>query len=620
MDDIDRRIDRVLAESSNDLGAFVDPPSYEDSLQVNPADLPRGPYRTKELPTTNPAPSELEYIPADEARDVQARLDAFLAEGGEEPLRLTLPEALRISQNASREFRTAQEQYLLSAISLLIQRHQFNPQFFNTTTFNVSGDANDGRHDVVLDIMNELGVTKQLERGGQVAASWIVSATEDLRDGVSDRYMQSSELVLSGSFPLLRGAGLIASESLIQAERNLIYAARDFERFRRSLFVDIASDYFRLLQSRASILNQLRRIESLENLLAETVAKAEAGQLRNFEISIAENDLLQARASLAGLRESYQFSKDSFKIRIGLPVDTPIAIIPMQLQIPDPEILPSVATQLALEYRLDLQNTRDRVLDARRDVANARNALLPDLNLSGRVGLPTDPDDDEGLDFDPEELTYSAGVSLGLPLDRVEEELRVRQSIIGLEQEIRDYERSRDNVVIAARSAVRQIELARLQLTLAERQVETNRRRQRGQELDRDNVTPQEIVDTQNALLNAENARDQALADLRVAILQYLLTTGQMRVDELGAIEPMGGLDMMVVEELEDAEDPYGPDRPGNPANPDEPGDMDSDEVVRPIDTEPANPGGAPGGENTGEDLEVDDESGDEEGDESGDG
>ena len=99
--------------------------------------------------------------------------------------------------------------------------------------------------------------------------------------------------------------------------------------------------------------------------------------------------------------------------------------------------------------------------------------------------------------------------------------------------------------MIDARASVRGVELARLQLTLAERQVETNRRRQRGQELDRDNVTPQEIVDTQNALLSAENARDQALADLRVAILNYLLNTGQMRVTETGAISPIGGLDLM---------------------------------------------------------------------------
>ncbi|MCA9274363.1 MAG: hypothetical protein KDA31_15105, partial [Phycisphaerales bacterium] len=80
------------------------------------------------------------------------------------------------------------------------------------------------------------------------------------------------------------------------------------------------------------------------------------------------------------------------------------------------------------------------------------------------------------------------------------------------------------------------------------RQVETNLRRQRGQELDPDNVTPQERVDTQNALLSAQNARDQAEADLRVSILNYLLNTGQMRVTETGAISPIGGLDLMPVD------------------------------------------------------------------------
>ncbi|GAB5496679.1 MAG: hypothetical protein Phyf2KO_17590 [Phycisphaerales bacterium] len=558
MGDIDRRIDRVLGESSGNLGAFVKDPDWDPTVRAE-QEVPPGEYQSKSTPTTNPAPEKLEYTPADEARDTQARLDRYLADQEGERLELTLADALRISQSSSREFQTAQEQYILSAISLLIQRHQFNPQFFNTTTLSTTGDANDGRHDVIVDIMNELGVSQNLERGGQVAASWILNASEDLRSGVSDRYMQSSELVLSGSFPLLRGAGLVASEALIQAERNLIYAARDFERFRRELFVDIASDYIRLLQQQASIMNQERRIESLENLLAETVAKSEAGQLRDFEVSIAESDLLDAQASLADLMERYRFSEDTFKIRIGLPVDQAISVNLLKLVLPDPDVTPTEATVRALEYRLDLQNTRDQVLDSRRDVANARNGLLPDLNINGRVGLPTDPDEDEGgLDFDPEELTYSAAVSLGLPLDRVEEELRVRQSIIGLEQQIREYERSRDNVVIQARSAVRGVDRARLQLTLAERQVETNRRRQRGQELDRDNVTPQEIVDTQNALLNAENARDQAQADLRVAILNYLLNTGQMRVTETGSIDSIGGLELMDAVNVEEEQNDGG--------------------------------------------------------------
>lgn len=543
MDDIDRRIDRVLGQRTTELGDFVTPPTIQGDPAA-PTDAPDQAIKT--LDTRNPAPESLEYTPADEARDAQARLDVYLSEQASETRELTLAEALRISQSQSREFLSAQEQYVLAAIGLLIQRHQFDPRFFNDTTVAVAGAGDDARFTSVLSILNELGVTKRFERGGEIAASWLVSATEDLRNGATDRYMQSSEIVLSGNFPLLRGAGLIASEALIQAERDVVYAARDFERFRRELFVSIASDYIRLLQQLASIENQERRIESLELLLNETQAKADAGQVRGFEISIAESDLLQARASLAGLRDQYRFSEDRFKIRIGLPVDEPVNISPMQLMLPDPDITLDDATGRALDYRLDLQNSRDRVLDARRSVANARNGLLPDLNINGRIGLPTDPDVDEGgVDFDPDELSYSAGVTLGLALDRLEERLRVRQSIIQLERQIRSYELDRDNVVIDSRAAVRGVELARLQLTLAERQVETNLRRQRGQELDPDNVTPQERVDTQNALLSAQNARDQAQADLRVAILNYLLSTGQMRVTDTGAIAPIGGLELM---------------------------------------------------------------------------
>lgn len=546
MDGIDRKVDKVLAQRSNELGDFVTPTEIRGSGEV---ETDKRGQNDKEIETDNPAPEKLEYIPADEARDAQARLDNYLTSTDSEATVLPLSEALRISQSRSREFLSAQEDYVLSAITLLIQRHRFDPRLFNTTSVSVAGAGDDGRFTSVLSILNELGVTKQFERGGQVAASWVLNATEDLRNGATDRYTQSSEIVLSGNFPLLRGAGTVASEALIQAERNVVYAARNFERFRRQLFVSIASDYIRLLQQLASIQNQERRIESLEILQNETQAKADAGQVRGFEISIAESDLLQARADLAGLRDRYRLSEDQFKIRIGLPVDQPISITPMELMLPDPDITLDEAMRRGLDYRLDLQNSRDRVLDSRRGVSNARNDVLPDLDVNARVGLPTDPDVDEGgLDYDPDELTYSAGIMLNLPLDRLEEKLRVRQSIIQLEQQIRSYERDRDNVVIDSRASVRGVELARLQLTLAERQVETNRRRQRGQELDPDNVTPQERVDTQNALLSAENARDQAEADLRVAILNYLLNTGQMRVTETGAISPIGGLELMPVD------------------------------------------------------------------------
>ncbi len=542
---IDRRLDRVLEQRSGELDPFVAPPArvYADAESY---DEPGQDEKTIE--TSNPAPEALTQTVADPARDVASRLDAYLLEDVADPddteiERIDLTRALEISQDSAREFLTAQETYILSAIRLLIQRHLFNPRVFNQTTATFAGDGTDGRYTAALTVLNELGVRQRFERGGEVTASWLVEATEDLREGATDRYQQSSSIVLSGSFPLLRGAGSVARESLVQAERDLVYAARTFERFRRTLLVSIASDYFGLLQQRATIENQIRRIDALRRLEAETAAKIDAGSLNSFQQAIAASDRLEAEATLAGQRDSYRLSEDRFKVRLGLAVDQPVIIVPVTLELPEPDIQPGEAARRALDYRLDLQTTRDQVLDARRGVANARNGLLPDLDLTARIDLPTDPDVDEPyLAFSGEDIGYSAGVTLDLPLDRVTEELNLRSAIIAVERSIRGYEESRDSVVVDARSSVRQVELSRFQLSLAEQQVEINRRRQRGQELDPEAVTTQERVDTQNALLSAENARDQAQTDLRISILQYLLSTGQMRVENDGTIAPVGGI------------------------------------------------------------------------------
>lgn len=542
---IDRRLERVLDERSGQLDPFIAPPGREFA-DAESYDEPT--QDSKTIETANPAPEELTQDLADPERDVASRLDAYLLEDVADPddpgiERIDLTRALEISQDSAREFLNAQETYILSAIRVLIERHLFNPRVFNQTTATFAGDGTDGRFTAALTVLNELGVRQRFERGGEITASWLVEATEDLREGATDRYQQSSSIVLSGNFPLLRGAGSVARESLVQAERDLVYAARAFERFRRSLLVSVATDYFNLLQQRASIDNQLRRIDALTRLEEETAAKIDAGSLRDFQRAIASSDRLAAEANLAGLRDSYRLSEDRFKVRLGLPVDEAIVIVPVGLELPEPDIAPSDASRRALDYRLDLQTTRDRVLDARRGVSNARNGLLPDLNLNARIDLPTDPDVDEPyVGFSGEDLSYSAGVTLDLPLDRVVEQLNLRSAIIAVERSIRGYEEDRDEVVVEARSAVRQIELARFQLSLAEQQVEINRRRQRGQELDPENVTTQERVDTQNALLSAENARDQAQTDLRISILEYLLSTGQMRVENDGTIAPIGGI------------------------------------------------------------------------------
>lgn len=494
--------------------------------------------------TSNPTHEELVFVAADENRDIGARLDQYAMDSASgEVIRLGLIDAFRAAQSSGREFKSAEEQYILAAIQLLIERHQWGPRLFNDTTASINSSGNDGNFDTALTIVNELRASKRLPYGGAVEARWIWSAAEKLRENATDRYSQSSRIVLSGEIPLLRGAGTAAREDLIQAERNLVYQARIFERFRRSLIVDIAGDYFDLVQTRARIRNQEEQLKALITLEAATDALVNAGRKDAFQRGVASSRVLAGRAALEGLREQYNLQVDRFKIRLGYSPDTPIEITGVDLELPDPEIGMPEATRRALEYRLDLQNRRDQVADARRNVARAKNSLLPDLDLTGNITLPTDPDERVGgLSFDPDDATLGASIRLSAPLDRETERLGLRSATIRFQQRLREYEQARDDVVVRVRSALRSVEVARVQLTLAEQQVKINERRLVGQRLKQDSLDPQVLVDSLNDLLESANNRDRALADLRKAILDYLLESDQLRVARDGSFQTLPGM------------------------------------------------------------------------------
>ena len=553
LSDVDRKVQRTVTQRSAALGPETPAPQRDFP---DPAAARAPGQHDPEPPTRNPAAADLAFDAAAEGRDVEARLRTLIDESllgpaaddaggtGAPPLSITLPDAFRIAQRSARDFLNAEEEYILAAISVLIERHLWGPRLFNDTSFSVAGSAEDGSYDNTARLINDLRLTRRLPAGGEVAASWIWEASENLREAATSDYRQSSEIAVDASIPLLRGAGSAARESLIQTERNLIYAARDFERFRRQFLVSIAGDYFDLLQAMAAIENEERRLESAIGLEDQMEARFDAGEVAQFQVNIARTDTLSARASLVNRRESFTIALDRFKVRLGIPVEAAVIIESFAFDVPEPDIELSEATRRALLYRLDLQNQRDRVDDRRRGVQIAENNTLPDLDLVGSVGVPTDPDRDVGsLSFDHEELRYSAGVNLSLPLDRQIERLGVRRAQINLQQQSRGYDQFRDNVVVDVRQSVRAVEIARYQLLLAQERVGINELRQEEQQLKLDEVDAQEIVDTNNAKLDAENARDQAVTNLRNAVLQYLLDTGQMRVARDGTFQPLPGMD-----------------------------------------------------------------------------
>jgi hypothetical protein len=137
-------------------------------------------------------------------------------------------------------------------------------------------------------------VTQRLPYGGQVSAQLLAAATENLHERVAGQNVQTAELIFAADVPLLRGAGMVAREDLIQAERNMVYAARDFERFRREFLFDITSDFLNLVVQQQAIVNAEQDVEQRQRFEERERSLAEAGRVPPFEAGLSVQSTLFA--------------------------------------------------------------------------------------------------------------------------------------------------------------------------------------------------------------------------------------------------------------------------------------------------------------------------------------
>jgi hypothetical protein len=450
--------------------------------------------------------------------------------------RVDLFGSLRYAVQHSRQYRSRVEDLYLVALDVTLQRHLFAPRPFARTGLRYAGGGENVDYDAALTATNAVGVRQQLPYGGEVVAQATVDFVQAIRGNAENG--EAAAVALSASVPLLRGAGLVNLEPLIASEREVIYEIRQFEDFRRDFAVTVASDYFNLLADQQSIADRKANLVTLQQLTARSQALYANGRANYIDVQRALQEQLQAENQLIASQARYQSALDNFKLLLGMPVDQPLDVVPQELTVNIPDFSERAVAEMALQYRLDLRTAQDRIEDAQRGVANAKNGLLPDLDVVAR-GQVQNEDDTPARRLTDDTVGYSVGVDLDLPIDRVAERNRYRSSLIRLERAQRSYDELRDQVSADARQALRLIHTAQVSLDIQRKGIELAKfRLDNAYELLRlgrkDN---REVVDAQNALLRAQDAFETARASLQIQVLSFLRDTGTLRVDpDAGAI------------------------------------------------------------------------------------
>ena len=249
--------------------------------------------------------------------------------------RYSLPEIIDAARLNSREFQTAKEALYVAALAVSLQRYDYMLKFSrpNSTDLDYSFARDDGATIVnEMRIPSTYGVEKMLATGGTLLARFSneVLLNFNVANGFSS--LISSDLFFQFNQNILQRDQLL--EPLIQSERDLVYAARDFARFRKQFFFDLASSYYNILRTYRNIEIESQNYFSLVRTVEQAQAEVLAG-VTNAPNPVAvdqyEQSMLSGRSELISTCNELETALDRLKIQMGLPTEMPINIDPAEL-------------------------------------------------------------------------------------------------------------------------------------------------------------------------------------------------------------------------------------------------------------------------------------------------
>ena len=258
--------------------------------------------------------------------------------------------AIELALLHNRDYQTSYETLWLTALDLAENQYDFETRWFgqNGTDFGANGDGPFASR--LLNRSHQLGFRRNLATGGQFLTNLANSFVWEL--GGTNSSGISTNLLFSLTQPFLRGAFRhVRLESLTQNERALLYAVRDFVRFRREFYLSITERYLGLLTTVQSLENQRANLESLARNLSEHEELARAESVAPIQVDQVLQDYQRGRLGVLAAERQLKDELDSFKFLLGLPPDVPMVIDreflkPFELNSPELDLLQDEVAKL----------------------------------------------------------------------------------------------------------------------------------------------------------------------------------------------------------------------------------------------------------------------------------
>jgi outer membrane protein TolC len=359
------------------------------------------------------------------------------------------------------------------------------------------------------------------------------------------------------SHPILRnGADDYARSALERARHDANIAALAAEGVANQTLESVTAAYWNLLFARADLITRELSVELASELLDITRRKFEQGLQNRINVTEVEAELAARREELLRARTTEQTAEDDVR-RLVLAPDSEeewgreLDLTTRPAPATGDPIALDAALEMAMLYRPDVAEARERLAQAEVDLSRAHNQERPRFDISGGYGANANNtsygevySDLDGTRFDEANV-------------RLDFELPIGNRTAGYEVRRSQVQRQRAGVVLRetemvayaeVREAVRDVQLQTERIAAT---AETARLQQEvydgeTRRLENDLSTPFLVRQAQRDLLSAIDAETRAKLDLEIARTRLLAAQGRLlyvygmerSVPELSLSEP----------------------------------------------------------------------------------
>jgi outer membrane protein TolC len=347
-------------------------------------------------------------------------------------------------------------------------------------------------------------------------------------------YPKTTDLRLLLSQPLLRGVGPNATFfQLTNARRAVQGQERSLALSKQRLAVEVAAAFYAVIAQRQLLDVAGQSLERTQALLKSSEARLQVGLASKLDVFRAELQAAQASDSMVRSRSALASALERFRGLLALPPDDPVEPEAAPLPEARDDFEPVEAlVRRALDTRLELEEARDQVSDAKRAASLATQNLLPQLDLNvgvtqlgygGSFGNAWSAGDRRvEVFFSASSPIQQSGQRSARAVAQIEvgsRERAVRQRELDIDQQVRQALRELDQIAKSVFLQRKAMEVAVQQRRLAVL------RYQRGLGSNFD------VVDAESNLVTARSALVQLLTTYAVARLDLKRTTGTLDVE-----------------------------------------------------------------------------------------